>query len=157
MGACTGLVAGLVVVTPAAGFVEPWAAVVMGLLVSPVCYLAISKLKARFGYDDALDAFGCHGVGGLLGGVLTGLFCVPELSWTGKGGLLYTGDPSLLVSQVLGILVTLAIVVVLDLLLVAALRAVFGDLRVSERDEALGLDVSVHGESAYPAFTGLDS
>ena len=157
VGACTGLVAGLVVVTPAAGFVEPWAAVVMGLLVSPVCYLAISKLKARLGYDDALDAFGCHGVGGLLGGVLTGLFCVPELSWTGKGGLLYTGDPSLLVSQVLGILVTLAIVVVLDLLLVAALRAVFGDLRVSERDEALGLDVSVHGESAYPAFTGLDS
>ena len=122
-----------------------------------VAALAISKLKARFGYDDALDAFGCHGVGGLLGGVLTGLFCVPELSWTGKGGLLYTGDPSLLVSQVLGILVTLAIVVVLDLLLVAALRAVFGDLRVSERDEALGLDVSVHGESAYPAFTGLDS
>ena len=157
VGACTGLVAGLVVVTPAAGFVEPWAAVVMGLLVSPVCYLAISKLKARFGYDDALDAFGCHGVGGLLGGVLTGLFCVPELSWTGKGGLLYTGDPSLLVSQVLGILVTLAIVVVLDLLLVAAVRAVFGGLRVSERDEALGLDVSVHGESAYPAFTGLDS
>ena len=157
VGACTGLVAGLVVVTPAAGFVEPWAAVVMGLLVSPVCYLAISKLKAHFGYDDALDAFGCHGVGGLLGGVLTGLFCVPELSWTDKGGLLYTGDPSLMASQVLGILVTLAIVVVFDLVLVAAMRAVFGDLRVSERDEALGLDVSVHGESAYPAFTGLDS
>ena len=157
VGACTGLVAGLVVVTPAAGFVEPWAAVLMGLLVSPVCYLAISKLKAHFGYDDALDAFGCHGVGGLLGGVLTGLFCVPELSWTDKGGLLYTGDPSLMVSQVLGILVTLAIVVVFDLVLVAAVRAVFGDLRVSERDEALGLDVSVHGESAYPAFTGLDS
>ena len=122
-----------------------------------MCYLAISKLKAHFGYDDALDAFGCHGVGGLLGGVLTGLFCVPELSWTDKGGLLYTGDPSLMVSQVLGILVTLAIVVALDLVLVAAVRAVFGDLRVSERDEALGLDVSVHGESAYPAFTGLDS
>ena len=82
---------------------------------------------------------------------------MPELSWTDKGGLLYTGDPSLMVSQVLGILVTLAIVVVFDLVLVAAVRAVFGDLRVSERDEALGLDVSVHGESAYPAFTGLDS
>lgn len=158
VGACTGLVAGLVVVTPAAGFVEPWAAVVMGLLVSPVCYLAISKLKARFGYDDALDAFGCHGVGGLLGGVLTGLFCVPELSWTDAGGLLYTGDPSLLVSQVLGILVTLVIVVALDLALVAAVRAAFGGtLRVSDHDESLGLDVSLHGESAYPAFTGLDS
>lgn len=158
VGACTGLVAGLVVVTPAAGFVEPWAAVVMGLVVSPVCYLAISRLKARFGYDDALDAFGCHGVGGLLGGVLTGIFCVPELSWTGEGGLLYTGDPSLLVSQVLGILVTLAIVVALDVVLVAAVRAAFGGrLRVTDHDEALGLDVSVHGESAYPAFTGLDA
>ena len=158
VGACTGLVAGLVVVTPAAGFVEPWAAVVMGLVVSPVCYLAISRLKARFGYDDALDAFGCHGVGGLLGGVLTGIFCVPELSWTGEGGLLYTGDPSLLVSQVLGILVTLAIVVALDVVLVVAVRAAFGGrLRVTDHDEALGLDVSVHGESAYPAFTGLDA
>ena len=158
VGACTGLVAGLVVVTPAAGFVEPWAAVVMGLIVSPVCYLAISHLKARLGYDDALDAFGCHGVGGLLGGVLTGLFCVPELSWTGKGGLLYTGDPSLLVSQVVGILVTLAIVVVADLVLVGVMRAVFGgSLRVSEHDEALGLDVSEHGESAYPAYTGMDA
>ena len=158
VGACTGLVAGLVVVTPGAGFVEPWAAVVMGLIVSPVCYLAISHLKVRLGYDDALDAFGCHGVGGLLGGVLTGLFCVPELSWTGKGGLLYTGDPSLLVSQIVGILVTLAIVVVLDLVLVAAVRLVFGGtLRVSESEEALGLDVSEHGESAYPAYTGLDA
>lgn len=158
VGAATGLVAGLVVVTPGAGFVEPWAALVMGLIVSPVCFWAISHLKARLGYDDALDAFGCHGVGGLLGGVLTGFFAVPELSWTGKGGLLYTGDPSLLVSQVLGILVTLAIVVVLDLVLICALKAVFGGkLRVSEREEALGLDVSQHGESAYPAFTGLDS
>ena len=158
VGACTGLVAGLVVVTPGAGFVEPWAAVVMGLLVSPVCYLAISRLKARLGYDDALDAFGCHGVGGILGGVLTGVFCVPELSWTGAGGLIYTGDPSLLVSQVLGILVTLVIVVALDLAIIAAVRAVFGgSLRVSRGDEALGLDVSVHGESAYPAYAGLDA
>lgn len=158
VGGCTGLVAGLVVVTPGAGFVEPWAAVVMGIVVSPVCYFAISHLKARLGYDDALDAFGCHGVGGLLGGVLTGLFCVPELSWTGKGGLFYTGDPSLLVSQVLGIVVTLAIVVVLDLVIVTLVKAIFGgNLRVSDHDEALGLDVSEHGESAYPAYTGLDA
>lgn len=158
VGACTGLVAGLVVVTPGAGFVEPWAAVVMGLLVSPVCYYAISHLKARFGYDDALDAFGCHGVGGILGGVLTGVFCVPELSWTEQGGLLYTGDPSLLVSQVLGIVVTLAIVAVLDLVIVSVVRLVFGgSLRVDEASEALGLDVALHGESAYPAYTGLDA
>lgn len=158
VGACTGLVAGLVVVTPGAGFVEPWAAAVMGLVVSPVCYLAISFLKSHFGYDDALDAFGCHGVGGILGGVLTGIFCVPELSWTGQGSLLYTGDATLLVSQVVGILVTLAIVIVLDLVLIAVVRGAFGgNLRVSEKDEALGLDVSVHGESAYPAYTGMDS
>lgn len=158
VGACTGLVAGLVVVTPSAGFVEPWAAVVMGLIVSPVCYFAISHLKARFGYDDALDAFGCHGVGGILGGILTGIFCVPELSWTNYGGLIYTGDPTLLASQVLGILVTLALVLVLDAIIIAVVRAVFrGRLRVTEAEEALGLDVANHGESAYPAYAGLDA
>ena len=157
VGASTGLVAGLVVITPGAGFVEPWAALVMGTLVSPVCYLAISVLKAKIGYDDALDAFGCHGVGGILGGVLTGIFCVPELSWTDQGGLLYTGDFGLLGAQVLGILVTLVIVVVLDLIIACAVRALFhGRLRVSEADEALGRDVSEHGESAYPAYSGLD-
>ncbi|MDM8163867.1 ammonium transporter [Collinsella intestinalis] len=158
VGACTGLVAGLVVVTPAAGFVEPWAAVVMGLIVSPVCYLAIARLKTRFGYDDALDAFGCHGIGGILGGVLTGVFCLPELSWTGHGGLVYTGDATLLASQVLGIAVTLLIVLVLDAVLIAAVRAAFGGrLRVTDAEEALGLDVAMHGESAYPAYTGLDA
>ena len=158
VGACTGLVAGLVVVTPAAGFVEPWAAVVMGLIVSPVCYLAIARLKTRFGYDDALDAFGYHGIGGILGGVLTGVFCLPELSWTGHGGLIYTGDATLLASQVLGIAVTLLIVLVLDAVLIAAVRAAFGGrLRVTDAEEALGLDVATHGESAYPAYTGLDA
>ena len=157
VGASTGLVAGLVVITPGAGFVEPWATLVMGLIVSPVCYLAISYLKTKFGYDDALDAFGCHGIGGILGGVLTGLFCVPELSWTGKGGLFYTGDVSLLISQVLGIVVTVVIVLVLDLVIAAVVKALFhGSLRVDEADEALGLDVSQHGESAYPSFSGLD-
>ena len=158
VGACTGLVAGLVVVTPAAGFVEPWAAVIMGLIVSPVCYLAIAHMKAHFGYDDALDAFGCHGIGGILGGVLTGVFCLPELSWTGHGGLIYTGDATLLASQVLGIAVTLLIVLVLDAVLIAAVRAAFGGrLRVTDAEEALGLDVATHGESAYPAYTGLDA
>ena len=157
VGAATGLVAGLVVITPAAGFVEPWAALVMGVLVSPVCYFAISFCKRRLGYDDALDAFGCHCVGGVFGGVLTGLFCVPELSWTDFGGLLYTGDPTLLGAQVLGIVVTIVFVVVADVVLGLIVRALFGGtLRVSEEDEALGLDVATHGESAYPAYLGLD-
>lgn len=157
VGACTGLVAGLVAITPAAGFVEPWAAIVMGAIVAPCCYFAISKLKRLIGYDDALDAFGCHSIGGVVGGVLTGLFCVPELSWTDFGGLLYTGDPSLLISQILGIAVTLAIVIVAGLVLGSIVKAVFkGSLRVSADDEAAGLDVAVHGESAYPAYLGLD-
>ncbi len=157
VGAATGLVAGLVVVTPAAGFVEPWAAAIMGLLASPACYFAVSVCKRKIGYDDALDAFGCHCVGGVLGGVLTGLFCVPELSWTGAGGLFYTGDPSLLISQVAGIVVTVAFVAVVDIVIAFALKALFkGTLRVSEEDEALGLDIAEHGESAYPAFVGLD-
>lgn len=157
VGAATGLVAGLVVITPAAGFVAPWAAIVMGFIVSPICYFAISFLKAKIGYDDALDAFGCHAIGGITGGILTGLFCVPELSWTEFGGLFYTGDPSLLVSQILGILVTIVFVAVADLIIGLILKACFkGSLRVSEEEEAQGLDVVAHGESAYPAYVGLD-
>ena len=70
-----------------------WAAVVMGLIRFPICYSAMAFLKPKLGYDDTLDAFGCHGIGGMVGGVLTGIFCVPDLSWTDFGGLLYTGDP----------------------------------------------------------------
>ena len=157
VGGCTGLVAGLVVITPAAGFVEPWAAVIMGFIVAPICYFAISVLKKKFGYDDALDAFGCHCVGGITGGILTGLFCVPELSWTDFGGLFYTGDPSLLLSQLAGIGITICFVLVADLIIGLIVKAIFhGNLRVSEDDEALGLDVTAHGESAYPAYMGLD-
>lgn len=157
VGAATGLVAGLVVITPAAGFVEPWAALVMGLIVSPICYFAISFCKAKIGYDDALDAFGCHAVGGIVGGICTGIFCVPELSWTDFGGLIYTGDASLLGSQILGILITIVFVGVLDVVIGLIVKACFkGSLRVSEEEEAQGLDVAAHGESAYPAYIGLD-
>ena len=156
VGAATGLVAGLVVITPAAGFVEPWAALIMGLIVSPICFLAISKLKAKIGYDDALDAFGCHCIGGITGGILTGLFCVPDLSWTDFGGLFYTGDPSLLLSQIAGILITIVFVGVADLILGAIIKKIAGGLRVPDEIEARGLDVTVHGETAYPAFLGLD-
>lgn len=157
VGAATGLVAGLVVITPAAGFVEPWAAIIMGLIVSPICYFAISFCKAKIGYDDALDAFGCHAVGGIVGGICTGVFCVPELSWTDFGGLLYTGDVSLLCSQIAGIAVTIVFVGILDVVLAFIVKACFkGSLRVSEEKEAQGLDIAAHGESAYPAYIGLD-
>lgn len=157
VGAATGLVAGLVVITPAAGFVEPWAAIIMGLIVSPICYFAISFCKAKIGYDDALDAFGCHAVGGVVGGICTGIFCVPELSWTDFGGLLYTGDVSLLCSQIAGIAITIVFVGILDVVLAFIVKACFkGRLRVSEEKEAQGLDIAAHGESAYPAYIGLD-
>ena len=157
VGAATGLVAGLVVITPAAGFVEPWAAIIMGLIVSPICYFAISFCKANIGYDDALDAFGCHAVGGIVGGICTGIFCVPELSWTDFGGLLYTGDVSLLCSQIAGIAITIVFVGILDVVLAFIVKACFkGSLRVSEEKEAQGLDIAAHGESAYPAYIGLD-
>ncbi|MDR2493486.1 MAG: ammonium transporter [Coriobacteriales bacterium] len=158
VGACTGLIAGLVVITPAAGFVEPWAAVVMGLLVSPVCFFAIAYAKKRIGYDDALDAFGCHGVGGIVGGILTGVFCHPDLTWIpGKHGLLYGGGIDLLGAQLLGIIVTLAYILVVVGLIGLVLKAVCkGKLRVPVSVETEGLDTAVHGENAYPAFNGLD-
>lgn len=156
VGAATGLVAGLVVITPAAGFVESWAAIVMGLIVSPICYFAISFCKAKIGYDDALDAFGCHCVGGIVGGILTGIFCVPELSWTEFGGLLYTGDPTLLGAQVAGILITILFVAIGALIIGLVVKAIFGGLRVSKEEETCGMDMAAHSESAYPAFTGMD-
>lgn len=156
VGAATGLVAGLVVITPAAGFVEPWAAIVMGLIASPICYFAISFCKAKIGYDDALDAFGCHCVGGIVGGILTGVFCVPELSWTEFGGLIYTGDPTLLGAQLAGILITIIFVAIGALIIGLVVKAIFGGLRVSKEEETCGMDMAAHSESAYPAFTGMD-
>ena len=157
VGACTGIVAGLVVITPAAGFVDVWAAVVMGLIVSPICYSAMAFLKPKLGYDDALDAFGCHGIGGMVGGVLTGIFCVPDLSWTDFGGLLYTGDPTLLIAQIEGILITIVFVAAMSAIIGLVVKVLFkGSLRVSIEEEAEGLDAREHGESAYPAFNGLD-
>lgn len=157
VGAVTGLVAGLVAITPGAGFVTPLSAAAIGAVASPVCYFAIAKLKSAFGYDDALDAFGCHAIGGIVGGILVGLLCVPELSWTDRGGLLYTADPSLLLSQIAGIAVTLAFVVVATAAIALVVKACFGgSLRVSPQDEARGMDVTVHGEDAYPAFDGMD-
>ena len=157
VGACTGVAAGLVVITPAAGFVDVWAAIIMGLIVSPICYCAIAFLKPKLGYDDALDAFGCHCVGGIVGGILTGLFCVPELSWTDFGGLFYTGDPTLLIAQIEGIAITVAFVAIASLVIGLIVKALFkGSLRVSAEEEGEGLDAREHGESAYPAFNGLD-
>lgn len=157
VGVCSGILAGLVVVTPACGFVAPWAAVVMGLIVSPVCYFFIARLKRMLGWDDALDAFGLHGVGGIVGALLTGVFALPELSLTGVGGLLYTGSLDLLASQVSAVLFTIVFVGVMTAAIGFAVKALFGGtLRVERHVEQTGLDTTLHGESGYPAFTGLD-
>ena len=156
VGACTGLVAGLVVITPAAGFVAVWAAIVMGIIVSPVCYFMISFVKSKIGYDDALDAFGCHGIGGILGGIMTGLFATPELT-TQSPGLFYGGDPTQLIAQLEGIGITLVFVIVMTLIIGLIVKLFCkGSLRVSSDEEAQGLDVTLHGEDPYPAFDGLD-
>ncbi len=153
LGGCSGAVAGLVAITPGAGYVDIWASIVMGAVVAVVCFFAVSQLKRRLGYDDALDAFGVHGIGGMCGTVLTGIFANPALG--GFSGLLF-GDPMQVVRQLLSVAFVIVFASVMTLVIAKVMQAVGGPLRVSERDEARGLDISEHGEPAYPAFSGMD-
>ena len=156
VGASTGLVAGLVAITPGAGFVSTWSAVIIGLLVSPVCFYAIAIVKHKLGYDDALDAFGCHGVGGIFGGIVTGLFTTPELALDPDNiGLIY-GNPRLFLVTIAAIVFTIVWSSGMTFVLIQGI-SFFMPLRVSDREEAIGLDNTEHGETAYPTFMGLDS
>lgn len=156
VGASTGLVAGLVAITPGAGFVSTWSAVIIGLLVSPVCFYAIAIVKHKLGYDDALDAFGCHGVGGIFGGIVTGLFTTPELALDPENiGLIY-GNPRLFLVTIAAIAFTIVWSAGMTFVLIKGI-SFFMPLRVSDREEAIGLDDTEHGETAYPTFMGLDS
>lgn len=156
VGASTGLVAGLVAITPGAGFVSLWSSLLIGLFVSPFCYFAISVLKRRFGYDDALDAFGCHGIGGIFGGIVTGLFTTPDLALDkGNIGLIY-GNPHLLIVTIAAIIVTIVWSAVATFVIIKVI-SLFTPIRVTDRAEAIGLDDSEHEETAYPTFMGLDS
>ncbi|HFH9836990.1 TPA: ammonium transporter [Streptococcus suis] len=156
VGASTGLVAGLVAITPGAGFVSTWSAVIIGLLVSPVCFYAIAIVKHKLGYDDALDAFGCHGVGGIFGGIVTGIFTTPELALDPENiGLIY-GNPRLFLVTLAAIVFTIAWSAGMSFVLIKGI-AYFMSLRVSDKEEAIGLDDTEHGETAYPTFMGLDS
>ncbi|MHB1485733.1 MAG: ammonium transporter [Saccharofermentanales bacterium] len=156
VGACTGLVIGLVAITPGAGFVPIWASLVIGLLVSPICYFFITIIKPKLGYDDALDAFGCHGIGGIWGGIATGLFAQKSLNSAARWDGLVFGEWNLFASQLISIAVTIAIAVIGTLVAVGVAKLVTRKIRVSVRDEENGLDLSEHGENAYPAFTGMD-
>lgn len=155
VGASTGLVVGLVAITPGAGFVPIWSAFIIGALVSPICYFGVALVKKKLKIDDALDAFGCHGIGGIWGGIATGIFAQKSINSTAKWDGLVFGDYRLFLAQLEGILITIVIAVVGTLLCVAVVR-IFTPLRVSLKEEQLGLDVTQHGENAYPSFNGLD-
>ncbi|WP_295216845.1 ammonium transporter [Ruminococcus sp.] len=155
MGAVTGGIVGLVGITPGAGYVPLWSALIIGATTAPICYLAISKVKKKFGYDDALDAFGCHGVGGIWGGIVTGIFATKEVNdAVPHEGLLY-GDYRLFLAQIGAIAISIAVSVVMTSLILLVLKKC-GGIRVSDMEEAQGLDLIEHGERAYPAFNGLD-
>jgi len=156
LGAATGAIVGLVAITPGAGFVPIWSSFIIGALVSPICYFAMSVIKPKFGYDDALDAFGCHGIGGIWGGIATGLFAHSSVNEVvANNGLVY-GETKLMIAQILAMLITIAIAVVGTAVIMFVLKAIMKELRVTPREEAEGLDIAQHGESAYPSFTGMD-
>ena len=147
LGAVSGAVAGLVAITPAAGFVSPMSSILIGIMGGVVCYFSVSVIKGKLGYDDSLDAFGIHGVGGTLGALSTGLFASKLVNPAGNDGLFF-GNPSLLVNQVIAVVATAVYAFVVTAILLKVLDATMG-IRVSKEDEVTGLDLSQHGESGY--------
>jgi len=145
LGLASGVVAGLVAITPAAGYVAPWSAIIIGAAASCVCYLAV-RAKHRFGYDDTLDAFGVHGVGGLLGGLLTGVFCVANIP--DPNVALIRGSTHQLVLQAIGCGAGIAFAVIGTLVIAGLIKATIG-LRATDDQERDGLDISLHGERGY--------
>lgn len=155
VGASTGLVIGLVAITPGAGFVPVWASFIIGILVSPICYFTVLLLKQKLKIDDALDVFGCHGIGGIWGGIATGLFGKTSINSVAKWDGLVFGDYRLFLAQVLSIVITIAVAIVGTLICIGLVR-IFTPLRVDPKEEMVGLDASQHGENAYPSFNGFD-
>ena len=155
VGASTGLVIGLVAITPGAVFVPVWASFIIGILVSPICYFTVILLKQKLKIDDALDAFGCHGIGGIWGGIATGLFGKTSINSVAKWDGLVFGDHRLFLAQVLSIVITIAVAIVGTLICIGIVR-IFTPLRVDPKEEMVGLDASQHGENAYPSFNGFD-
>jgi Amt family ammonium transporter len=150
LGAASGLVAGLVCITPAAGFVNLMPALVFGLGAGVVCAMACGKLKPMMGYDDSLDAFGVHGVGGTLGALLTGVFAT-RAAWNIDAGNklgLIEGESRVFIGQLVAVAVTWVFSIVATFIILKVIDAAMG-LRVSEQDEVRGLDVSQHGEEGY--------
>lgn len=147
LGAASGCVAGLVAITPAAGFVAPLPAVIIGLIGGIVCYFAVAVVKEKFGYDDSLDAFGVHGIGGTWGAVATGLWCSTEINPAGADGLFY-GSADTLIAQLISIVVAYVFAIVGSYILFKVVSC-FMQVRANENEEVSGIDISEHGERAY--------
>ena len=147
LGAASGCVAGLVAITPAAGFVAPLPAVIIGLIGGIVCYFAVAVVKEKFGYDDSLDAFGVHGIGGTWGAVATGLWCSTEINPAGADGLFY-GSADTLIAQLISIVVAYIFAIVGSYILFKVVSC-FMQVRANENEEVSGIDISEHGERAY--------
>ncbi len=147
LGAVSGAIAGLVAITPACGFVTPPAAIIIGLIGGAICFWGVFSLKSKLGYDDALDAFGIHGIGGTWGGIATGLFATTSVNEAGANGLFY-GDPSLLWKNLVAIVATYVFVAVVTFIIASVIK-IFVPLRVDEEAESIGLDITLHGEKAY--------
>jgi Amt family ammonium transporter len=147
LGTATGVVAGLVAVTPACGFVNPMNAIFIGIIVSMFCYVAVAKVKPRLGYDDSLDVFGIHGIGGLWGTLATGLFAEKAINAAGANGLFFGGARQFLV-QCLLLVVAGVFAVVATWIIYKVVDAVMG-MRVDSKSETIGLDLTQHNESAY--------
>jgi Amt family ammonium transporter len=157
VGAATGFVLGLASITQSAGYISVPSAIAIGAISSPICYFFITWVKPKLGYDDALDAFGCHGIGGIWGCIAAGIFSNtalnPAVRWN---GLIY-GDLTLFLRQLEAIAVTVIISIAGTIIAIGIVKLVTGQLRVTDKSESMGLDVSEHGEIAYPAFNGMDN
>lgn len=147
LGAVSGAIAGLVAITPACGFVTPFASIIIGLVGGALCFWGVSYLKAKLGYDDALDAFGLHGIGGTWGGIATGLFSTVSVNSAGANGLFY-GGAGLLWKQLVAIGATYVFVAFVSFIIIKAIGLVL-PIRVNEEEETVGLDITIHGEKAY--------
>ncbi len=147
LGTITGAVAGLVAITPACGFVDSCGAIWIGIGVSVICYFFVAVIKPKLGYDDTLDAFGVHGVGGIWGALATGIFATKAVNSAGADGVLL-GNPGLFLIQLKAVLVTIVYSAVVTFVILMVVKLIMG-LRVAEQNESIGLDVTEHRESAY--------
>lgn len=147
LGAASGCIAGLVAITPAAGFVAPLPAVLIGLIGGIICYFAVAVVKEKFGYDDSLDAFGVHGIGGTWGAIATGLWCSTDINPAGANGLFY-GSVDTLVAQIISVLVAYVLAIVGSYILFKIVSC-FMQVRATENEEVSGIDITEHGERAY--------